>query len=389
MKSPAALRAKLCRQWHSAAIREARLLNSGNAWPIVLSIGRPVAGRLQTEIDAVKRHVEAWRREPVGEVAWEDVHYRAAAEPVTIPLAWKLRKPSEWVAACGDRQVRQEFEALAMLVEQSDPIFHPLLIRRRSLWRDRPLDEVVRAARLASALDPGAARGRSLRMLSVEGIDTKFFQHHAHLIASLLDVRFDGEVSEVGLEAFLDAYAERDHWLLLKDLDGSLLPFEKLRVRSSELAATPPPGDRLLIIENEHCQHQLPAVPGTVAVFGAGRDLQWTSAAWLQQRPVAYWGDIDTWGLQLLAQARRAIPGLSALMMTSEVFDRFHPSAVAEHAPATEAALESLSPPEQALHARLLTEVRGRLEQEFLPAELVERTVLQWASTQPNLASGQ
>jgi len=380
MKSPAELQRRLCRQWHAAALREARLLNANDAWPLVVSIGRPSARRLQSDIDSVKRHIETWRRVRVGEVVWENVPYRATADPVSVPVAWKLSKPSEWVAACGDRVVRQEFDALATLVEQTAAMFHALLIRRRSLWRDKPLAEVVQATRLAGALAPGAARGRSLRMLSVEGIDTKFFERHAHLVASLLDVRFNGEVSEIGLEAFLDAYAERDHWLLLLDLDGSLLPFAKQRVRSSELHQTPPPCERLLIVENEHSQHQLPAVPGAVAVLGAGRDLGWASGDWLRRKRVAYWGDIDTWGLHLLAKARQAIAGLDALLMSAEVYDEHHASAVREDEPAIDVSLDGLSPAEVALYERLLRSPRGRLEQEFLPVGLVEETILRWAN---------
>lgn len=40
-------------------------------------------------------------------------------------------------------------------------------------------------------------------MLGLEGIDTKFFERHGSLIVSFLDVRFDNDVSEMGLEAFL------------------------------------------------------------------------------------------------------------------------------------------------------------------------------------------
>lgn len=93
-------------------------------------------------------------------------------------------------------------------------------------------------------------------------------ERNGQLVTSLLDARFDGEVSRIGLEAFLGAFVEGDHWLLLMDLDGSLLPFKKMRVRSSELRETTIPGERLLIIENESCQHQLPTIPRTIAILG-------------------------------------------------------------------------------------------------------------------------
>ena len=104
---------------------------------------------------------------------------------------------------------------MATLAGQTDSLFHSLLVRKLSLWRGRLAAEVVQAARLALALSPNCAAGRPLRMLSMEGIDTKFFERNAQLATALLDVRFDGEVSRIGLESFLGAFAEGDHWLLL------------------------------------------------------------------------------------------------------------------------------------------------------------------------------
>lgn len=235
MKSPDKLREKLRAQWHKADWREARLLNREEAWPLVLRIGRPAAALLRSDFDAVKRHLQAWRGVRVGEVQWEEVGYRDAAEPMRVPVAWRLCKPSEWAAACADRVVSEEFATLAAIAEHTDAVFHPLLIRRRSLWREKPLGEVGRAARLAATLQPGASQGRSLRMLPLEGIDTKFFERNAHLVTSLLDVRFGGEVAEVGLEAFLGAHAEHENWLLLlvmqyscpwRDLDSEFGPWQ-------------------------------------------------------------------------------------------------------------------------------------------------------------------
>ena len=41
MKSPAELKVVLRRQWEDAARREARLLSAKEAWPVIISIGRP------------------------------------------------------------------------------------------------------------------------------------------------------------------------------------------------------------------------------------------------------------------------------------------------------------------------------------------------------------
>jgi hypothetical protein len=380
MKSPAELREVLRRQWKDATRREVRLLSAKDAWPVVLSIGRPTSKMFNTDIDAVKRHVSAWRQVRIGKVVWKAVRYRAAADAVEIPVQWRLHKPSEWIDGCADRAMSEEFETLTTIAAQTDSQFHPLLVRRRSLWRGRPTTEVAQAARLAMALSPRCAAGRPLRMLSIEGIDTKFFERNAQLVTALLDVRFDGEVSRIGLENFLGAFAEGDHWLLILDLDGSLLPFKQMRVRSSELRATAMPGERLLIVENESCRCQLPALPRTIAVLGTGFDLGWTDADWLMTKKVAYWGDIDTWGLQCLATARRFIRHLDPLLMSPEVFARFRDLAVPEPVVAGKELPADLTWSEKSLYTQLLNEPRGRLEQEFLPDELCRTTILNWAS---------
>lgn len=382
MKTPEELRLRLRRQWESATTREARLLTSlGDAvcWPVLVPIGRPPPTLVASDLDAVKSHVEQWRRVDVGEVIWESTRYRAVSGPVNIPVGWKIRQPTEWINACADRSMRIEFESMAVLVERTDPIFHSLLVRRRALWRDKELNEVLLAARLAIALEPGCADGRPLRLLAVEGIDTKFFERNAKLVTALLDARFDGEVSQIGLEVFLGAFVEGDHWLLVIDLDGSLLPFEKQRVRSSELRKPQLPGNRLLIVENEGCQHQLPSLPETIAVLGSGFDLDWIESCCVQIEHVGYWGDIDTWGLQFLAAARMRCPQLTALMMVSQVYDQHSQSAVREPVIAGTDLPSGLTAHEQKLYQRLINEPCGRLEQEFLPAKFVQESILVWA----------
>jgi len=378
MKSPTEIRVLLRRQWEDAARREARLLGGKEVWPVVVSVGRPSPRMLGADLDRVKRHVDAWRQVRVGKVTWETVRYRATSDPVEIPAQWCLRVPSEWLEACSDAAMRQEFNALANFVEHTDSAFHSLLVRKRSLWRGKPIPEVVQAARLVLTLEPNCAQGRPLRLLSNQGIDTKFFERNAPLVTALLDARFDGEVSGMGLENFLGALVDGDHWLLLMDLDGSLLPFKKARARSSELRDAKLPGTRLLIVENESCQHQLPAIPQTIAVLGTGFDLAWLEGDW-STKQVAYWGDIDTWGLQLLARARKAIRHLHPLMMTSEVYEQFVDLAVAEPVVADTQPPTDLSQAEQRLYRRLLQAPRGRLEQEFLPEELCRTTIQNWA----------
>lgn len=355
-----------------------RLLNPGG-WPLKLPIGKPSARAFAQNPQAVQRHVEAWRKVSIGTVDWVPVSYRASLDAVPMPVQWNLHSPSEWVAASEDPEVRREYAQLEYLVERVDACFHSLLVAQRTLWLKKVPDEVIVTADLATRLEPGCAKGRPLRLLAEHGVDTKFFERNAALLTKLLDERFEGEVSQQGLTTFLDAFDESSHWVLLAPLSPGLLPFKRLRVTTAELAETGLPCARVLAVENEQCLHLLPELPGTIAVLGSGLDLQWLAAQKLSDMPIGYWGDLDTWGLLMLARARRHQPSITPLLMNRILFDTYASDcAVIEPVKAHNSPPEGLDHQEADLYRYLLAQERGRLEQEYLPRDEVRAALTGW-----------
>ena len=378
MKSPADISERLAKQWHQAQIRAERLLSSG-AWPLVLSIGKPSAREFSENIKAVQHHVQTWQNIAIGEVEWEFINYRAGAEPVRIPVRWCLRKPSEWVAAAADPSVATEYALFEHLVEKVEEVFRPLLVCQRALWLKKEPEEVIATARLASILSPGCARGRPLRLLAEHGVDTKFFERNSTLLTRLLDERFDGAATEQGLVNFLDAFEENNHWVMVVPLEKGLLPFKRQRVTTSELAETELPGSRVLVVENEHCVHLLPELPDTVAILGAGVDLQWLKSDQLNAKMIGYWGDMDSWGLLMLSRAKQYRSTISPLLMTRILFDKYSSeSAVHEPVIAQPASPDGLTEVEMSFYQYLLNQEQGRLEQEYLPKYEVEKALIEW-----------
>ena len=391
MKSPQVLAAKLAQQWNSADWRERQLLGGGTAWPLTLPIGQPDTAVFLNDAAALRSHLQQWRaveQDGLGHVQWQERRYRGSSDAIAVPTHWQLAKPSQCIAAIrhfkvlGHAQVHSDYARLSTLIAGVErPGFQRLLVRRLVQWRDVPVDAVMAAAHMALQLEPGCAQGKPLRALAVQGNDTKFFERHASLLTALLDERFDGEASRQGLVGFLGALPEDDHWLLIAPLAPGLLPFAQMRVRASELLTTPLPGSRILLVENERCLHQLPApVQDTIAVLGAGLNLGWLAAPWLQERSVAYWGDLDTWGLRMLATARHHLPHLHALLMDRATFSAHQHLAVAEPVHAPEPISGAQTPEEAALQAHLRAQARGRLEQEFLPTDTVHRAVRTWVN---------
>lgn len=229
-------------------------------------------------------------------------------------------------------------------------------------------------------LKPGFAKGRPLRAVNVANIDSKFIEHHRPLLIKLLNIRFDDRLKTISLEQFLDIADDKDQWLLIIPLSKNLLPYEQCRLRALELSRHKLPGSHLLVIENEQCRYQLPALQDTLAILGAGLNLSWMNNPDFQHKHIAYWGDIDTWGLKMLAMARQAQPRLTPLLMNHDIFHKYQNFAVAEPKHAGEQVPQPLTQHEMQLYQTLRQCQKGRLEQEFIPPDEVKENLRQWHS---------
>jgi len=378
MKSPEQLAKKLAKQWENASLRESRLLG-GEGWPILLSIGRPTPAQVRDDIREFLAHRKRWREVKVGKVIVKPIKYRSLGDQeIDVPTHWQIESASDWAVASGSSQVKLEYEALCRILRKTDSTFHSYFVRKRSSWRGQSVDEVIKVAELAMTLTPNVANGAPLRTISLAGIDSKFFERHRLQIIALLDLRYDGKVSALGLENFLGAWHDNEHWVLVSDLGNQLLTFSQQRVRSSELKQlSRVVTSRIVIVENEKCFQLLPKMKSTIVILGCGLDLTWMKEPWLQQREVYYWGDLDTWGLAMLAKARFAVPSLIPVMMTQDVFEQFaDQKSVVEPTPASDSPPNDLTSQEKAFYSYLLQQKRGRLEQEFIPADFVEMSFL-------------
>lgn len=374
MKSVAECRKKFAKQWGNPNLRVERIL--GDGCPASLLIGKPKPRDMQESAITVRKHLEDWNGVEGGLVIWEPISYRATGKEVLVPTRWEVRSADQWVRAAGCKKIEAECLFLLELLDEVAEEFREFVVRRVSAFHALGREESRKVLEVAQTLEPGMACGVPLRALPVAGVDTKFFERNRALLVGLLDIRFSGVVSEMGLEAFLDAERDGSQWLLVVDLDGNLLPLRQIRVRSTDFRDQFCRADKVVVVENERCVHLLPEAPGTIAVLGAGLNLEWLGAAWLRDMELAYWGDLDSWGLTMLGRARGYVPKLQPLLMTREVVEAHADKMVEEPTTAGAEAPQGLSDDELALYHLLLIKEKGRLEQEFIQAEWVRSAVL-------------
>ena len=377
MKSPAELSSKLTRQWQSADMRELLLLGNSD-WPVCLTIGKPGAALIKNSSALVREHLQRWRSEKTGRVEWSSVKYQAAGSAVDIPLYWCMQTVEEWVTACHDKLVSSEYYFLSEVLAKVDRQFHALIVRQRSLWKNISIEQLVQCCELAMQLEPGCAQGRPLRALTITNIDSKFIENNRLLLIKLLNQRFNQALQQSSLEDFLGAAENNDHWLLVIGLSDGLLPFQQLRLRASELATIELPASHILIVENEQCRYQLPRLENSIAILGAGLNLGWLANRFFKTTQLAYWGDIDSWGLKMLGIARNFQPALTPLLMDDESFENNQQFAVNEVQTAGTPVPEGLTDSEGCLYEKILGLTKGRLEQEFINRKQVERVIKNW-----------
>lgn len=95
--------------------------------------------------------------------------------------------------------MHKEFRDLEKLVGRVSEIYREVLVRDRSLWRNKDLDEVMATAELADSLQPGAAQGEPPAGLVKD--EVSFYLHFLSLEKGRLEQEYLPQ-HKVGRELF-------------------------------------------------------------------------------------------------------------------------------------------------------------------------------------------
>lgn len=355
-------------------------------FPIQINL-RPPSGKEALE-DIVGFHafVDSWQKWPdQSQLSWNDVQYAQLGKQ-RVPAQFVLDSIQSLILFLGDDAVRRSnrWQQLISPVLSVNQCLYPILVRQLKKLEQLSHVDTKMIALLLPQLYRGMGRGTYLRALPVVGVDTKFIETHQSLIALLLDELHGGAVSgHGGLLPWLDCVEAPGDWLLVRPLCSKtrqvLGGIPILRMPTAALLATPLPGERVLVVENDQSGYALPELPNTVAVIGGGRNLAWMAASWLGQRQIGYWGDLDSWGLVFLSEARQRQPHVESLLMDRETLSIHRDRMVQEPSPYPDMP-EYLSEAELVVFQEIKDGVHGgtRLEQERVSADHMLARLSAW-----------
>lgn len=374
------------REWDNMSRLKARL-SGKQAFPIRIPLKPPAGRTVMKNLAHFQQFIQQWQSFPLPHlVQWETRNYRDIAAQ-TVPRFLLLESIQDLIDLIGAQAVRRSqlwSQRMGPLLELEESLY-PVLIRHLQTLETISMAEAKLLARLLPQLQRSMGQGRYLRALPLHGIDTKFLETHLTLISDLLDVLHHGEISTAGgLHAWLGCLSNPLGWLTVRPLCQSAMAglggLPIVQLCGDTLKRQPLPANNILVVENMQTGLGLPELENTIAVFGGGKNVAWMNAGWLQNKRVAYWGDIDTWGLTILSEVRSYVSHVEALMMEATTV-KLHEERMVDEPRPVESIPGFLTQWETQLFADLKADVYkgGRLEQERLSADYISQVLLEWS----------
>jgi hypothetical protein len=378
--TPTELRAELEKRWQRGQLLAEGLADSG-LFPLRIVLKQPSALQISDDFAAARVWVESWQAVDAGHFAieWREIMHRSLGRN-RLPAAVVFPTAADAVAYLKKTRELARFAELA----QTLPVEFSAL---RDWLRKYPLRALEHAEPWPKLLAVVAwilknpRPGIYLRQLSLPGVDTKFIEQHKKWLADWLDLLLPETAIDSrfnGLSGFEHRYGflAKPQLIRFRILDSRLAiaGLTDLSVTVDEFAQLDLPVKRVFVTENDVNGLAFPLVEGAMVIFGRGYGFDALArVAWLQDKEIHYWGDIDTHGFAILNQFRRHFPRTRPLLM-DEATLAAHRSQWVEEASPVSAELGYLTGEEAALYNALRDNRYGRgvrLEQEYVSFALL------------------
>lgn len=320
------IRKRLEKKWNNGQLL-AQCVSPGPFNPLRIPLKHPTAKELTHEFDAARTwigHLMAHAGKQSFKkftIEWQESNHRTLGRN-QIPRAVIFHTLDQILHYLGKTVAAERYQSLFREITALHPELAELLI-------ERPLDvlahDTVWPSLLAivSFIRQPPCPGIYLRQLEIPGVDTKFIEtHKAWLTRLLIQVLPGSAVNEQarGASAF-----ERRFGFLSKparirfrtlDPDFTIMGLSDMEIPEHDFCHLPIMPDTIFIVENDINGLAFPRFPRALVIFGLGYGLSTLSnALWMQDKPIWYWGDMDTHGFAMLDQIRHYFPQTRSFLM--------------------------------------------------------------------------
>jgi hypothetical protein len=255
------------------------------------------------------------------EIAWTEVNHRQLGRN-RVPLEVSIPTEDDALRLIGKNKAADKFRELAPATLTLFPMLAEWLARRPLTVIDHA-EDWARVLSVVTWLRDHPRSGLYLRQLDIPGVDTKFIEGRKGFLSELValvlgaDERDDKSRGAAGFER-RHGFRTKPALVRFRVLDSQLRigGCTDLSVPAAEFAALEIHPSRVFVTENEINGLAFPDLAGGIVIFGLGYGIELLSGArWLLDRPLHYWGDIDTHGFAMLSRLRSSLPHAQALLM--------------------------------------------------------------------------
>ena len=231
-----------------------------------------------------------------------------------VPQRVTIHEPMDAAVWIGEHERWQSAKSRCNKILDRRPFLGQKLSRYFDLLADATPDEIERIESVLDWLETGDARAFYPRQLPIAGLDTKWIESRAAMVADLsggpLDFRRPPTTGRIRM---LDA-----------ELSGAVGGLSDITAPIGELAALAIRPSRVWIVENLQTGLAFGSLRDTIVFMGLGYGVSvLASIPWVTRAECLYWGDIDTHGFAMLSRARSLLPNLRSELMDEETLLRF------------------------------------------------------------------
>ncbi len=322
--TPETIRAQVRKLWDSGRIL-ASLAGGEPVFPRRLSLKKPTSAEMGRSFSEVREWIGKLQGgEKKYRLVWQQIHHRTLGTNKVPAEVW-VDSLEDALALIGRTDEADTFRALVALTAEKEPALVGWLLRR-------PLqglalgDDWRLLLAVVSWLREHPRPAIYLRQVDIEGVDSKFIEHHRRVLSELFDLVLPAESidgAHRGITGFCRRYGFYDKPVRIRFrlLDPAIrlvadMADQDITVTGGGFATLGPPITDIFITENEINFLTFPPRPASMVIFGSGYGFDTLAAAsWLHSRRIYYWGDIDTHGFAILDQLRAHFGAANSFLM--------------------------------------------------------------------------
>ncbi len=337
-------------------------------------------------------------REWIARLSGAAGHYRMEWRRVNHRILGANEIPSEiWIDTLADalgfigrRRDAERFAALVEMTRSRLPEMIPWMAKRplRALGLAHDWPQLLE---IADWMKNHPRPAVYLRQIDLSGVHTKFIEGHRGVLAEWFDLILPPEAIDdagTGIGGFCRRYGFREKPLQVRfrvlDPEMKVLPVESdqdITLTQAAFSQLESPVSTVFITENEINFLAFPNLPDAMVIFGAGYGFDHLApAAWMREKKIHYWGDIDTHGFAILDELRGGFPHAASFLMDRRTLLAHRPFWGIEARPETKHLLR-LNAEESALYDQLRRNHWGdriRLEQERIGFDFLLDALKRW-----------